>query len=104
MVKNRPLLSILSYRSLTRIVQIITYILILRLLEPKQLGEYVFLLAIISIFEVLVGDYLLISVIGAGRIDMEVLNKSLSLGILALITFIYFVASGADFTIIHLYY
>ena len=87
MVKNRPLLSILSYRSLTRIVQIITYILILRLLEPKQLGEYVFLLAIISLFEVLVGDYLLISVIGAGRIKKEIMNKSLSFGFtMALIT------------------
>ena len=86
MVKNHPLFSILSYRSATRFLQIISYILILRLLAPEQLGEYVLVLAIISIFEVLVGDYLLISVIGAKKIDMEVLNRSLSLGILVALT------------------
>jgi O-antigen/teichoic acid export membrane protein len=50
-------------------------------LEPDQLGEYVLVLAIISIFEVLVGDYLLISVIGAESIEKEILNKSLSFGL-----------------------
>ena len=85
MVKNHPLFSILSYRSATRFLQIISYILILRLLAPEQLGEYVLVLAIISIFEVLVGTTIDFSN-RSKKIDMEVLNRSLSLGILVALT------------------
>lgn len=88
MGNSRPLISILSYRSITRLIQIISYILLIRLIEPSQLGEYVFILAVISLFEVLVGDYLIISVIGAKTLQQEVVGKCLSFGTAVSIVFV----------------
>ena len=47
-----------------------------------------FILAVISLFEVLVGDYLIISVIGAKTLQQEVVGKCLSFGTAVSIVFV----------------